>query len=170
MTCCWKSQLSQTCSWRCYIKQLIRRKPYSRGLALYMLWMFLVFLMMKCWQSVLYWQLSITLVLPVHSLVFCLLCIFFDTPIHCFTRLVAVTNISSLYTSLCNAPQGSVLSPLFFIVYTIPLCSLISSLSSNHHLYADHTQLFFSFCPCNLYSKITHLQNALDHISSLIDS
>jgi len=34
--------------------------------------------------------------------------------------------------------------PLLFIMYTSPLSTLISSLSLNHHLYADDTQYFFS--------------------------
>jgi len=42
-----------------------------------------------------------------------------------------------------------------------PLRTLISSLSLNHHLYADDTQLLFSFYPANSDSSITHLQNAL---------
>ena len=51
-------------------------------------------------------------------------------------------------------------------MYTTPLSTLISSLSLNHHLYADDTQPFLSFYPCNLDSSITHLQNALQAISS----
>ena len=46
-----------------------------------------------------------------------------------------------------------------------PLSNLISSLSLNHHLCADDTQLFFSFYPANCDSSITHLQNALHQIS-----
>jgi len=53
-------------------------------------------------------------------------------------------------------------------MYTSPLSTLISSLSLNHHLYADDTQLFLSFRPPDFDSSVTHLQNALQHISSLV--
>jgi len=53
-------------------------------------------------------------------------------------------------------------------MYTTPLSTLISSLSLNHHLYAEDTQLFLSFYPSNLDSSITHLQNAMQAISSWI--
>ena len=53
-----------------------------------------------------------------------------------------------------------------FIMYTTPLSTLISSCSLNHHLYADDTQLFLSFLPTHFDSRIDHLHNALDQISS----
>jgi len=50
-------------------------------------------------------------------------------------------------------------------MYTTPLSTLISSVSLNHHLYADDTQLFLSFHPSEFHSNVTHLQNALQQIS-----
>jgi len=49
-------------------------------------------------------------------------------------------------------------------MYTTPLSSLIYSLSMNHHLYADNTQLFFSFHPPDFESNITHLRDSLQQI------
>ena len=66
---------------------------------------------------------------------------------------------SSLHTSLYGVPQGSVLGPLLFIMYTTPLSTLISSLSLYHHLYSDDTQLFLSFHPSDFQTSITHLHN-----------
>ena len=51
-------------------------------------------------------------------------------------------------------------------MYTTPLSSLISSFSLTHHLYADDTQLFFSFHSLDFDSSITHLQDVLELISS----
>jgi len=83
----------------------------------------------------------------------------------CF-RVKCNNNLSSLHTCFCGVSQGSVLGPLLFVMYTTPLSTLISSLSLNHHLYADNTQLFLSFHPSEFHSNITHLQNALQRISS----
>ena len=53
---------------------------------------------------------------------------------------------------------------ILFVMYTTALSTLISSISLNHHLYADDTQLFLSFHPSEFHSNITHLQNALQQI------
>ena len=75
------------------------------------------------------------------------------------------SSFSSLHTCFCGVPQGSVLGPLLFVMYTSPLSSLISSLSLNHHLCADDTQLFFSYHPPDVHSSITYIHGALQQIS-----
>ena len=83
----------------------------------------------------------------------------------CF-RAKCNNDFFSPHTCLCGDPQRSVLGHLLFVMYTTPLSTLVSSLSLNHHLYADDTQLFLSFHPSDFHSNISHLQNALQQISS----
>ena len=73
-------------------------------------------------------------------------------------QTVSVNNMQSDPVNLsCGIPQGSILGPVLFTLYTTPLASIINRHNLNHHFYAKDTQLLNSALPENIHTSENHI-------------
>ncbi|WP_293650351.1 reverse transcriptase family protein [Thiolapillus sp.] len=83
------------------------------------------------------------------------------------TQSVIVNDHISQVSSLSyGVPQGSVLGPILFILYTKPLSDLIQCHSIESQSFADDTQLQVSVPPSNIQSAISSLETCLSDIQT----
>ena len=70
----------------------------------------------------------------------------FETYLTNRTQCVSIKGVLSELSELAyGVPQGSVLGPIAFCIYTIPLGAILRHYKIQYHIYADDTQLYFSF-------------------------
>jgi len=71
---------------------------------------------------------------------------------------------SKLSKLVCGVPQGSVLGPLLFCLYLLPLSHILKFHNMDYHIYADDTQLFMPFQSGDMQDTIDTFERCIGDI------
>ena len=83
------------------------------------------------------------------------------------THYVSLSNHCSAFAPVhSGVPQGSVLGPILFTMYTKPLSAIIVSHSIIHHSFADDFQLLMSAPPDRISELLHSMQSCISDVKS----
>ena len=91
----------------------------------------------------------------------------FDSYLSQRTQFVNINEANSTVRDLpVGVPQGSVLGPVLYLLYTAPLAEVIRSYGLDYHLYADDTELYFAFKSVDVDAAKSRVENGSQRIEA----
>ena len=83
------------------------------------------------------------------------------------TQSVMINNVESdSHPLLYGIPQGSILGPIIYTLYTTPLGEIIKKHDLQYHMYADDTQLYMSIEPTNVHDLVNTLELCINDVKT----
>ena len=77
---------------------------------------------------------------------------------------------SSTYDVKFGVPQGSVLGPILFCIYMLPLGDILRRHKVQFHQYADDLQLYLSFSSDNHQAVVSKIENCVEEVQSWLET
>ena len=81
------------------------------------------------------------------------------------TQSVVIGHESAPLELKCGVPQGSVLGPVLFTIYTQPLSTVIHQSGHSYHFFADDSQLHSSCAPSDFDTLACSLKNCIEDVA-----